>query len=579
MSLQFVNSLYKRPSFVTNPETGRKERVSRDALIYTVKDSETGLTHIKVLPEPIISFYMSKTKQEYHRISIPKEEATEIETEYSQRNKNLAKAVGLESPFYESFKTRSNWEFMKRIKNHPYLYMADVDIEDYYKMKFMLENGKHFNPVDKAYMDIEVDIHDHEGFPHPETAPCKINLISYLDVKSKSFHTFILYQEENRDQINDVRNNEEAFIKDHIDKEITDLFTINLHYYEKEVELIKAFFITVHVTKPDFIGIWNMPFDIKTIINRLYRLGLRKSDIEDIMCHPDIPKEFKTVNYIEERNKGSFSTGDDEVETKSSFDGKHPSRYFDWVEISGYSQFYDQMALFSNLRKRNILPSYKLDDIGEEYANTKKVDLRELGLSIKDVNIVDFKSFVKYNIQDVFVQYKIEESQEDIDRYLIFSDNTRLQKGVSATNVIKNMIMYYLWENGEIIGNSIEYDISEKLEGAIVAKPELIEVLGEKVLGSPSYVFKNSIDLDAASEYPSIMIMFNITKSAIYGRVTEVQAPDGDYISNGSDIMMNLQTIDQSVFEIAKTYLNLPTPGELISSIEKGALKAYENTL
>jgi DNA polymerase elongation subunit (family B) len=226
------------------------------------------------------------------------------------------------------------------------------------------------------------------------------------------------------------------------------------------------------------------------------------------------------------------------------------------------------MSLFSNLRKRDILPSYKLDDIGEEYGGVKKLDLEAAGYTIKTVNIENFKTFLAYNIQDVYVQYCIEENQEDFDKYVMFASNTRLSKGVNVSYTIKNELMLDFFNNDEIIGNSIRYNIDEPLEGAIVARPELIENLGEKIFNRGSYIYNNSIDLDASSEYPSVMITFNISKSSIYGRIIEVDTPNGEYISKGTDIIRQIETIDQSIFDLSKEYLDLPTPDEIIHDIE-----------
>ena len=48
-------------------------------------------------------------------------------------------------------------------------------------------------------------------------------------------------------------------------------------------------FQLIHKLKLDFIGIWNISFDIPYIYDRLKVLGI---DPADVMCHPDFPSKI-----------------------------------------------------------------------------------------------------------------------------------------------------------------------------------------------------------------------------------------------------------------------------------------------
>jgi hypothetical protein len=175
------------------------------------------------------------------------------------------------------------------------------------------------------------------------------------------------------------------------------------------------------------------------------------------------------------------------------------------------------------------------------------------------------------------VQYLVEEKQQDINQMIVSSFNTRLSKTFSNSIVIKNYLMQYLIiDEHHIMGNAFMYPGKEGFKGALVGKPELIEQLGVPVMGKPSRVFENVIDADASSMYPAMIISHNIFKSALFGHVKNVIRGDGVNMGKGDDLFMDLQTIDQSIFSIAHTYLNLPTPYDILKDIEKIALSKAE---
>jgi hypothetical protein len=199
--------------------------------------------------------------------------------------------------------------------------------------------------------------------------------------------------------------------------------------------------------------------------------------------------------------------------------------------------------------------------------------LADLGYSIRDVNIKNFKVCLAYNIRDSYVQYVIEEQQHDINKIISNSFNTRLSKTFSNSIVFKNYLMLDLFHEGQIMGNANKFNFSENIEGALVCRPELLEQLGVDIMGSPSYVFENAIDLDATSLYPSIIITHNIFKSALFGHLVDIEKPGMGSMGRGDGLFEDLQTIDQSIFEIAENYLGLPPVYKILKGIEAAANK------
>lgn len=592
MAYQWLNSMYFRGQSQRDPVTGKRVMVKPDALIFTVKDTVTLKTEIKILPHPKIDFYLAKTPQPYHRFSMPESEVRTVSVPYLDREREIAACLGKLQDFYNSSNNRM--EYNREIMRNPNLYSADTNIEDFYKTKTILANETEDGEQSVApkynmcYSDTEVDISRlDEDFPDPNQAPCPICLITAFYDETKEAISYILYDERTAEDQKWVVQHPNEFVNEYLDPIIkNEGFTFAFKLFNSELDMIKTYFSDMHVRKPDFCLWWNMAFDMPTIINRLkLHHHLSDDEIAEILCHPDIPKQFRYYKYIPDPNRTKFETSDDddeeddekEEQSKNSKNKPHPSRLIDWVEIPGYTQHYCQMAMFSNIRKRSILPSYKLDVIGQEYAGIGKYNLQDNGYSIKDCNVKNFKIFLAYNIRDSFVQYMVEKKCQDINQYILSASNTRLSKGHQMSICVKNEIMLYLAHRHEVMGNAIDYGIFESFEGALVGKPDLLEQFGVNISGADkTFLYEDTIDLDASSLYPSLIIAFNIFKSALYGRIVNVY--DGDkVIDKGDGLFADLQTIDQALFDICERYFKLPSPLDVVKAIESEATtKAME---
>lgn len=596
MAKQFLNSMFSRGQMSFDPVTRKMIPMRNDFLLYTEKDTETLETVLKIIPHPMIEFYIAKTPQPYHKMQMPMDEVRTVKAPYVDRGAAIAECLGKKQEYF--FACRNGYEakrdFIKTMMRNPNLYGADCDIEDFYKTKMVLQNMNDAGEQTVApkynlsFSDIEVDISEfEEDFPDPQVAPCPINLITNIFMTEKICISYILHDRRVAEDQLWVVKNPSQFVKEYLDPMIINeglKFTFKM--FKDELELIKEYFKDLHKYKPDFCAWWNISFDFPTILNRLKRMGMGDREIADIMCHPDVPSQYRIVNYKPDPKRRMFviksgvddeeDTEDDEEEddarSKNSKNKPPPSRLTDVVEISGYTQHYDQMALFSNMRKRSLLPSYKLDDIGKEYGSITKYNLAEHGLSIKDANVKNFKAFLGYNIRDSFVQYKIEQKQQDIPNSIIGASTTKFNSSQAMSICVRNELMFYLYKEKQVMGNAIDYGVHEKFEGAIVAKPELLEQKGIQLVGAAEnsgLVFSLDIDLDFSSLYPSIIITSNITKPALYGHIVQVNVGNGETVlENGyGNLGEDLQIIDGSIFDITSKYYGLPGPAELAKEI------------
>ena len=258
-----------------------------------------------------------------------------------------------------------------------------------------------------------------------------------------------------------------------------DPITFKFHFFDEEIDLIKALFEYINRLKPDFVLAWNMGFDIPYIIERLDVLGHRP---EDIMCHPDF--KYKEVRYfIDERNKNEFAERND------------------YMKISSYSVFLDQLIQFASRRKgRSAIQSYRLDYIGEITCRVKKLDYKHITNSIAKLPYLDYKTFVFYNIIDTIVQYCIENRVNDIGSVYnnVLLNNTKYAKIYRQTVYLHNRAIKSFWRDGFIMGNNCNKDTPKtSFPGGYVASPFKNSDYAKLTLnGKPVSIYDNLNDFD-----------------------------------------------------------------------------------
>lgn len=598
--LYFLNSFYCRGKWGPDPTSGKFVRLQNDFMQINIKNCLTNETTLKYIEEPYIDFYMTNEpeKYTYPQMSMPLTELHKVRCKFNERDKVMSKELGLLNEFYDAAKRGRAFdqtigkevdfkrEFVtKFLINSPRIYMADIDVEDYYKNQFMEIHGRdvyHKHGCFKhAFMDIETDqyyddwnISDYSSPINSISFKFKPTGIEYLLVTRKlpynSAPTYLDDANRYYNSVKEVEDNFDEFVKNDIMPNAhDDKLKVIGKFYDTETQLLLGFWELVHELKPDFCAIWNMNFDIPYILNRMTKLGL---DVINVCCHPDVPKKYRYVKYIEDAHRRQNRMKSSENENI------HPSRFWDWVHISGYTQFYDMMALYSLMRKRFILPSYSLDNISEEETGYKKLDYHQYGYSIRKLAHQNFRIFLSYSAIDTERLDQIEAYTDDFNRSIIFADNNKLQTSQKISYVIKNKMYRIYWDMDprRIIGNNVVYDVYEKVDGAIIASPDNLKIKGKGILNDFGYIYEDLVDFDEASEYPRTIITFNISKNSLHSRMVRITVgSDGIEVkANPQDFNKLLQTRETSIFEIGNKYFDLPTVEDMVKEIEN----IYDNS-
>ncbi len=388
--------------------------IVKERLQYKDGRSEPNLA---VFDNPRRSFYLTKPKYRTYAFK-PEQEPIERLDKYTVYNHEmklkLAELIGMRPSRY--------------IKNSalfrsPYIFGADIDIESLIKMNYLRQSkGHEVKPV-CGFLDIETNI-----------ASGEIILISFI-MQGHVYTTIRepwLYKVENKQRIKvgmeEITKTVHELLAKHCD---IDKYKIHLKIVPTEIELITGVFSIMHKLQPDFVGIWNMSFDIGKIIPAIEKRS--KFRLPDILCDPKLDPKYKQVKYYVDRSK----TG-------------HYTLKWDWLYAPASFQFIDSLGLYSqNRRTQGYLGSYKLDNILRKHCGTHKMEVISDNHTFMQTN--HFPEYVAYNIFDVIGLDLLENANNDI---LAMHMNTRVSPPAQyarSTNLSTNDTYYDRFNSGYVM--------------------------------------------------------------------------------------------------------------------------------
>lgn len=453
-------------------------------------------------------------------------------------------------------------------------YFADYNICDYAMIAYLLDRDTEDSnftipTVSKAFLDIESDIYGLSSSEIDDVIS-PINAVSVVvpfdeygvEFKHPKVFTFLLR--------NHVRYKDQAYFEDHLDKflsECHDEFDSKynkpqfiIRIYDDEITMLKMLFAMLHKMRPDFIEIWNMSYDVPTIIKRLIKLGENPTNY---FCHPDMEFPYFRYNY-------------DNIYKN---DIKNKCESFD---CTSYSRWIDQMTNYAGINKsRSDYGGNSLDNIAKIELNAEKRRYDGKTVSVINGAIEEYWNFVKYSINDVLLQYGIDNRTENTQALFEQSlyGGTRYDKTLKQSVYLKNVfaidffkhnivpknnnnVNYSRYGNDETavdIDNVIQQSDADydemSLPGALVGNPLNNGHCGVEILGEKSNaLFANVMDEDYSALYPNIKQVSNIAENTQLGRVIvpEQILPDENPDNNpkfirGGKLIEDIETGDESV--------------------------------
>ena len=535
-----------------------------------IKDPETGKRKIKKQmihdTEPLFKFYMDKDKSKYDvlekRMFVEKEKTKEVICPYRDLGLAMAQEAGYERWYKENSKI-NKYEVMKKMQSMPYFHQSDQNIEDFIIGNYYDNVGSQLfqaPPLRKAFFDIEVDTHETREFPEKDNPICPVNAISFYDNYSNKEFLFLLRYPDNPDFVEFEKNvdkyrreamnglpieqdgktikplviegsdGKEKFLKD-----------CKIFFFDTDEELIRRFFYCVNeLCRPDFLMAWNLNFDFNYLMARFEYLT--RTPACYLFCPDEWP--FKICYYNEDTKNMAWS------------------QKGDYTNVSGWGQYVDQLIVYASIRAtKDKLDDYSLNTVTEKELGVHKLDI---GGSMHDFCIRDYKRFAKYSLVDTFLLWRLENKVHDIDMIYNISvlSRTRFHKAWKKTISLKNLAYKFFYDEGFIVSNNHNADNadSEKFPGAFVLEPN-IDHVGINFYGKKSNrLFRHVCDFDYSSLYPRLILLCMIEAANQYGRITRV---NDITLSDDSYRIMEL-LISKDYLKIGSELFNLPNKNEIL---------------
>lgn len=560
------------------PKKQADGKYSNDALTIVYRDNLTKEKRHETIESPKIPVYIAKEeiKLNYPRVYMRKDDLIRFEVSYKNKCKEIAEILGeAYTDYFWAKINEKNRNATNNILKARRVFGADLDIEEYVRIEYLQNCQPSSTLVHKAFYDIEVDIKGYPSFPEEDIAPCPVNAITYVDIKRMEVHTFLLRNPDNpkiaefesgaRDYCETLNDKFDEVLRDKKSGKRLD-FKYRMYFFDDEIDLIVSFYKLCQAISPDFLLAWNQRFDKLTLLNRLKQAGI---DPADVICHKDF--KFKDCYFYKDRRS--------ELEAERG----------DLFTVSDYTVWLDQMILYAGIRKggAKIKGGVGLNNIAMIEKGIGKLDYKHITLDLGELPELRYDIFVDYNIRDVLAQATVELKTEDIDTAFgeIIGCATRWNKIFKSTVFLKSMFFKRYLDKGIVMGcnQNITYGLSEasdeepeekeKFEGALVGDPTLNGYNGIKINGVASkYVYKNVVDVDLSSLYPSIIRAFNMAPQTIYFKILiadKVSQYENVYnnerYDRGGDMIDDFES--RQYINFAHKWLNLPSYEELYNLI------------
>ncbi len=608
----------------------RGDNFGEDVLTIIFKDNKSGIKSVHSIKNPKIEIYI--VKPEYRTFDeqrslhwYPIEKCDVHKVPYATRYHEASKILNLQNS--------------DAAKVSPYIYGADIEIENYYLIQFIKEypTSGHKN-ITTGFLDIENDIIRLNRFPEYGETP--INAVTYIDGENQWAHTFILakhnlpvlskehpkyaemegYRESFTEQLNYVKEHKEELIKefhDDFDSSYGE-FQYTLTFFDDEITLMRTLWEIIKEINNDYVEVWNLPYDMQ---NLMIRPGVLGYDVNEIIPDEKILEGNPSAKLLFKEDKNP----------------KAHKRKHQCVTLT-MPTFLDDMVIYAGIRSgRGELASTKLNYVAQLELQDEKLNYEEDG-DIRTLFYRNLRKFIKYNLKDVLLQYGIETKTKDIQTIYsrVYDLFVTPSQSFTTTKVILHALYSFALSKGYMLGqnrnkgqkdsipvnyskvfNAMEDNVDEddyfdmlfgdtnidddddpdddsdkpkkreKYDGAFVMNPLYASPTGVKIRGKDTkYVHDDVADADVTSEYPSAIIIGNISSETLVGRVflegdlPKIPIPSafefrGDeeakYKLDVSNFMLECYS-ERDYITFGNLFLGLPSFSELVNMIEKGEL-------
>lgn len=571
----FMHSVYVR----SNNNTEGDDALVISELTYR-KDGDVVPT-LRIIENPKRTIYITKQHYRNHDEKKEREEIKKCD-QYVIPNKNMDEEVHFRLNGYK----KKSGRYDRVMYNNPYIYGCSATIEFLEKCKYQDEFEKtnlKLSGYTSGFLDIETDVNEDHLDEIISIVYTHKNIVYAGVVKSYFMQWHDDTQSYTQCDIHTLENIASSLLNELVEtlfetnkflKKHKSFLPFEYHYHvaDNAVDLIRWIFSKIHYHKTTFIGIWNMEFDMKHILNTLRDAGV---DPKEILCHPDVPDKYKYVYYQEDKRQVA-----------------HIAEKFDWCHISGYTQIYDSMPVYVQLRSKKET-SYKLDHILEVNKITTKLKYTIPGHDNIQAGNTDWhRMMVKYEIYhymtymmwDAMSMVCMDIQNKDINTFYLLSGPTPLHKGTKQTIRNHDDIYRILIKKNWIVATGNGYVEEQKKgkdkgkKGGAVLNPYLLEDVGLKLYKNTApqvttYAYGHVNDLDFSRMYPALLISLNTSKETKQSVMIGFDnLPEIEALPKIETLHVFLANPESNCISLGSEFFGLPTLSEMLSIFQEQSI-------
>lgn len=318
-----------------------------------------------------------------------------------------------------------------------------------------------FKPHMVNVVNLDIEVHSEEGFPHAENADYPVTAITAKSSRSSVYHVWGFDSPKGGGY--DPSKSEHKHLM------------IQYHHCNDEVDLLAKFLHWWKADYPDIVTGWNIRFfDIPYLINRIAKIG-------------------------SETAAKSLSPWNSVYQKKVQFKNKNMDSYM----ISGVSQM-DYYDLFQKLGySYGPQESYKLDHIAHVVLGERKMSYEEYG-SLRNLYNENYQLYIDYNIKDVELVERIDNKMDLMNLAMMIAYQAGVNfPDVFGTTAIWDSIVYRQLTDKYVVVPAMR---SRSELGAMDTK-----FAGGYVKEVKPGIYDYVVSFDLNSLYPNIIAQWNMS--------------------------------------------------------------------
>lgn len=346
--------------------------------------------------------------------------------------------------------------------------------------------------------------------------------------------------------------------------------TLEIDIAKTSGEIATLLYKKQHKWQTDFLGFWNMSFDINKIITALDKENIPK---ELVFSDPKVPAEYKYFRWKEDQMI--------KMKTGGVTMTKHPADL--WHHVTAPASFHhiDLMCLYKRLRiGKKQKNSYSLDAILQDELKIQKLKFKEAdGLAPLDWHTcmqTEYPlEYLIYNLFDCISVELLDEKTNDVSKGLRANvDISEINKLNSNPKRLSDALYFVLLEQKKIIG-SVSESMKEELDSLtfdlrnwiLALAAELQSETGKKLIkeypNQNTNIITHAFDIDIQSAYPTFGSILNISKGTSR---YEVYGIEGLSEYEARETGINLSGIRVNAMDLAKRLYSFPNNDELLQA-------------